>query len=142
MALWQHQMDAKDINEKFLGSLAKNLGLRVTSISETSLTGELKVTDQHLQPFGLMNGGLSAVIGESLGSIASNFCVADRNSHSVGTNINAYHVRAAHPGDVLTGVATPKHLGGRMHVWEIEIKNQDKKLIANCVLTTAIISRG
>jgi 1,4-dihydroxy-2-naphthoyl-CoA hydrolase len=117
-----------------------HLDIRLEEIGEDYLTGSMPVDDRTQQPFGILHGGASVVLAESLGSIASNL-VLDHNTHyAVGLDVNANHLRSVSSGRV-TGVAKPLHLGRSTHVWEIKIMDQQGKLCVISRLTMAVMER-
>ena len=92
------------------------------------------------QPFGLLHGGASCVLAETLGSIASNLCVDQKTHYAVGLDINANHIRSAREG-VVKGISTIIHKGKATHVWEIKIYDSLEKLICISRLTMAILQK-
>ena len=101
----------------------------------------MPVDARTVQPYGLLHGGASVALAETLGSMGATMCVDVNEYQVVGQEINANHVRAARSG-LVTGTARPLHLGGRTHVWGIEIVNEAKKLVCVSRLTVAVIKRG
>ncbi len=101
----------------------------------------MPVDDRTRQPFGLLHGGASVLLAETLGSVGANMCVDDSKYLCVGQEINANHVRAARTG-IVTGTARPAHLGGRTQVWGIEICNEDRELVCISRLTVAVVKAG
>ena len=92
------------------------------------------------QPFGLLHGGASVTLAETVGSVASILCVDDRQYLCVGQEINANHLRGVSSGTV-TATARPFHLGARSHVWHIEIRDESERLVCVSRLTMAIVER-
>ncbi len=123
-----------------LPQLEKSLGIVFTEIGERHLAIACTVTDMFLQPHGIMHGGVSCLIGESLGSIAGNLSLHGTAKRAVGQNLNALHLRPALPGTRLRAVAEALHLGNKTQIWEIGISDADKqKAIAKITLTLALI---
>ena len=103
----------------------------------------MPVDHRTVQPFRLLHGGASCVLAETLGSIASNLIVDPKKFYAVGQSINANHIRSAKEGDqAVKGIATPIHLGRQSHVWEINIYNEQGKLICVSRLTMAGLAKG
>jgi 1,4-dihydroxy-2-naphthoyl-CoA hydrolase len=121
--------------------LIEYLGIKFTEINDDSIRGTMPVDARTKQPYGLLHGGASVALAETLGSVGAGMCVDGKEFQCVGQEINANHVRAARTGWV-TGTARPVHLGGRTHVWSIDIVNEDGKLVCTSRLTIAVIRRG
>jgi uncharacterized protein (TIGR00369 family) len=101
----------------------------------------MPVDARTVQPYGLLHGGASVALAETLGSTGAAMCVDAAEYQVVGQEINANHVRAARSG-LVTGTARAVHLGGRTHVWSIEIVNDSQKLLCISRITMAVIKRG
>ena len=138
MKIWKRDINLKNINDKMKNTLAFHLGIKVTAIEDNLLEGEMLVRDFLKQPYGIVHGGASVVLAETLGSLASNLCIED-NLSTVGLDINANHIRAVTKG-LIIGKTTPIHLGRSTHVWEIKLFN-DYKLTCISRLTMAILDR-
>ena len=116
------------------------LGIEWTAISEDSLQARMPVDDRTRQPYGLLHGGASCVLAETIGSVASAMVIDHAKFFCVGIEINANHIRSVREGYV-TGTATPLHLGASTHVWDIRIKDEKDKLVCVSRLTVAVIPR-
>lgn len=128
-----------DLNALSQGTAMQPLGIVFTEIGPDFLRGTMPVDERTLQPYGLLHGGASVLLAETLGSSAGGLCTpADRIC--VGVEINANHVRAVREGTV-TGTARPLHLGGRIQVWEIRIEDDKGRLACISRLTLAVIPR-
>lgn len=121
-------------------TLAEHLGIEVTALGEDFIEAKMPVDHRTHQPFGLLHGGASVALAESLGSIASYCTLADKNKHCVGVEINANHIKSIKSGFVY-GIARPLHLGHSTQVWEIRITNEVKELICISRITMAIIDK-
>jgi len=140
MSIWRNLPALEQLNSHS-ATLSANLGILFIEIGADYLRGTMPVDERTMQPLGLLHGGASVALAETLGSTGAAMCV-DANEHQVvGQEINANHVRAARRG-LVTGTARPVHLGGRTHVWSIEIVNSDQKLVCISRLTMAVIKRG
>ena len=138
MRIWKRNINLKNINNNMKNTLASHLGINITAIQDNLLEGEMLVKDFLKQPYGIVHGGASVVLAETLGSLASNLCIED-NLSTVGLDINANHIRAVTKG-LIIGKTTPIHLGRSTHVWEIKLFNNDK---LTCIsrLTMAILKK-
>ncbi|MDX1549357.1 MAG: hotdog fold thioesterase [Lysobacter spongiicola] len=116
------------------------LGIRFTEIGPDYLRGTMPVDERTKQPYGLLHGGASVLLAETLGSTAGNLCVPEGRV-CVGLEINANHLRAVRGGSV-TGTARPLHVGGRTQVWEIRIEDARGKLACISRLTLAVVASG
>ena len=117
------------------------LGILFTEIGEDYIRGTMPVDERTVQPFGLLHGGASVALAETLGSTGAAMCVDAEKYQVVGQEINANHVRAARSG-LVTGTARPAHIGGRTHVWTIDIVNEAGLLVCISRITMAVIKRG
>ncbi|OUR92829.1 thioesterase [Halobacteriovorax marinus] len=140
MSIWFNDYDLDPVNKRGLSSMTGLLDIQVTELKENSLVGTMPVTDKTKQPFGLLHGGASCVLAESLGSIASNLVVDPKKFAAVGQSINASHIKSAKSG-LVTGICEAIHIGKKSHVWEIKIFNEEKQLVCVSRLTMAIITK-
>ena len=121
-------------------TIASHLGIEFTEIGADYIVAKMPVDHRTHQPFGILHGGASVVLAETLGSIASFLCLKDPdNQHAVGLEINANHLRSAKEGFVY-GKVTPIHVGRTTHIWDIKITNEENKLVCISRLTVAIVS--
>lgn len=121
-------------------TIADAIGLEVLEVSEERVTGRLPVDHRTHQPYGLLHGGASVVLAETLGSVGSHFLVAKDNKAAVGVEVNANHVRGVRSGWVY-GEAKLVHRGGKMHVWSIDIRDEKERLVCTSRLTVMIINQ-
>lgn len=141
MSIWTSAQTLDELNAACANTMMRHLDIVFEGIGEDFLRATMPVDDRTRQPFGLLHGGASVVLAESVGSVAANLCV-DRSKYlCVGQEINANHVRSARSGRV-TGTARPAHLGGRTQVWTIEIVNEAKALLCISRLTIAVVRTG
>ncbi|SFI10635.1 PaaI family thioesterase [Halpernia frigidisoli] len=122
------------------GLLAKNLGILFSEITDDSLSATMPVNENVHQPFGIMHGGASCVLAETLGSCLSNVFIDTEKFYAVGTNINSNHLRSVRKG-VVTGTARFIRKGKTMHVSEIEIRNEKGDLINHTTMTNNVIAK-
>jgi len=126
------------LNQLSRGTAMEPLGIVFTEVGADFVRGTMPVDERTRQPYGLLHGGASVLLAETLGSSAGNLCVPE-GKVCVGIEINANHVRAARDG-VVTGTARPVHVGGRTQVWEIRIEDAAGELVCISRLTLAVIS--
>lgn len=140
MSIWFKPTTIQQVNALFGGirDISTHLDLRLTELGDDFLRGTLPVDERTRQPFGLLHGGASVVLAETLGSVASNLVLDSSKFHAVGQEISANHLRSARAGRV-TGTARPVHIGGRSQVWDIQIQDEAGRLICVSRLTMAVI---
>ncbi|MEG3192866.1 hotdog fold thioesterase [Lysobacter sp. D1-1-M9] len=114
------------------------LGIVFTEIGPDFLRATMPVDARTRQPYGLLHGGASVLLAETLGSTGGNLCVPEGRA-CVGVEINANHLRAVREG-IVTGTARPLHVGGRTQVWEIRIEDAADRLVCISRLTLAVIA--
>ena len=141
MSIW---FDKELSLEKF-ARLGKNtmgeyIGIEWTEIGDDFLKARMPVDHRTIQPYGLLHGGASCTLAETIGSVASAMVVDHNRFQCVGLEINANHVHSATGGFVM-GIATPLHLGKSTHVWDIKIYNENNKMVCVSRLTVAIIEK-
>ncbi|NCT69038.1 MAG: hotdog fold thioesterase [Rhodanobacteraceae bacterium] len=141
MSIWKQTTDLERINAWNRGCLVEHLGMVVTEVGADFLRGTMPVDSRTRQPFGLLHGGASVALAESLGSLAGNLCLDAVHEMAVGLDINANHVRAVTAG-VVTGTARPLHLGRTTQVWEIRIEDERARLVCIARLTLAVVPRA
>ena len=120
--------------------MAAHIGIEWTEVGEDSIKAKMPVDKRTNQPYGLLHGGASCVLAETLGSVASAMVIDHSKFYCVGIEINANHVRGVKTGYV-TGVVLPLHLGNATHVWDIKIYDEREKLVCVSRLTVAILTR-
>jgi 1,4-dihydroxy-2-naphthoyl-CoA hydrolase len=141
MSIWRSLRTIEELNGNRQGTLIGHLGILFTEIGADFVRGTMPVDMRTAQPYGLLHGGASVALAETLGSMGASMCVDSAEYQVVGQEINANHVRAARSG-LVTGTARAVHLGGRTHVWAIDIVNEAQKLICISRITMAVIKRG
>jgi len=140
MSLWKQQTDLDTINGWNARTAGEALGIRVTEIGADYVRGTMPVDERTRQPFGLLHGGASVLLAETLGSLAANLCLDPARELAVGLDINANHLRAVQSGQV-TGTAAPLHIGRTTQVWEIRIVTDKDELSCIARLTMAVVPR-
>lgn len=122
------------------GSMSEHLGIEITEVTADTLTGRMPVDHRTKQPMGLLHGGASVVLAETLGSIAAHASIDTGLQYCVGLEINANHIRSARDGYV-SGTAKALHIGRKTQVWEVRITNEELQLICISRLTVAVIDK-
>ena len=136
--IWKQPTDLARINGWSANTMMETLGIRLTAIGDDWLQGTMPVDHRTHQPFGLLHGGASVVLAETLGSTAALLTLDPAKEVAVGLDINANHVRGVRSGSV-TGTARMLHLGRTTQVWEIRIENEDGALVCISRLTMAVV---
>ena len=140
MIWFNKSMKVSDIQPLGQNNMAEHIGIEFTEIGEDYLKAKMPVDRRTNQPYGLLHGGASCVLAETLGSIASALMVDTSKFICVGIEINANHIRSARNGYV-HGTVTPIHVGSSTHVWDIRIHSDEEKLICVSRLTVAILKK-
>lgn len=135
-----HPVSVEQVNSMFKNTLLEHLGIELTRIGEDYLEAKMPVDRRTHQPFGLLHGGASVALAESLGSFAAHLTLDDQNKYCVGLEINANHLRSVKSGFV-TGTARPLHIGRSTQVWEIKITNEQQELVCVSRITMAVIDK-
>lgn len=141
MAIWFHTPDLDYLNSLNQGTIHEVLGIRFTAFGDDFVEARMPVDPRTHQPHGLLHGGASVVLAESLGSTGASLCVDSRRFFCVGQEINANHLRAVRQGEVV-GRAQPIHLGRRSQVWSIRIEDERQRLTCISRLTLAVLARN
>ncbi len=136
--IWFKEVALGKMNEIGNNTMSSHLGIEVIEIGNDFIRAKMPVDERTKQPYGILHGGASVALAETLGSYGSHLIIDSNKYLSVGLEINANHVRKATQGFV-TGLAKPMHIGKTTHVWGIEITDEKGLLICICRLTVAII---
>lgn len=139
MMIWRKEIDLEKLNNinEYMGTF---LGIKFTDWTEDSLTATMPVEVKTKQPYGVLHGGASVVLAETIGSIASNLIIDNSAYIAVGLEINANHIRSVKSG-LVKGIAKPIHTGRKTHVWDIKIYNELEKVVCVSRLTVAIVDK-
>jgi 1,4-dihydroxy-2-naphthoyl-CoA hydrolase len=140
MAIWFRSNTLAEIEKRGLGTMVEHIGIRITAVGDDYLQGTMPVDHRTVQPMGILHGGASVALAETLGSLAANLVVDPEQNYCVGLDINANHIRAGKKG-LVTGTARPIHLGSTTQVWSIEITNDEGKLVCVSRLTMAVLKK-
>ena len=136
----EKQEKLKRINDGIQNTMTSTIGIEITDIGDDFICGKMPVDERTTQPFGLLHGGASVALAETLGSIGGGIKVYKNNETVVGIEINANHLKSARDGWVF-GKAIPIRIGKKIQVWNIEITNEDDDLICVSRLTLAVIPK-
>jgi len=136
----EKQEKLKRINDSIQNTMTSTIGIEITDIGDDFICGKMPVNERTTQPFGLLHGGASVALAETLGSIGGGIKVYSNNETVVGIEINANHLKSARDGWVF-GKAIPIRIGKKIQVWNIEITNEDDDLICVSRLTLAVITK-
>ena len=136
----EKQEKLKRINDGIQNTMTSTIGIEITDIGDDFICGKMPVNERTTQPFGLLHGGASVALAETLGSIGGGIKVYKNNETVVGIEINANHLKSARDGWVY-GKAIPIRIGKKIQVWNIEITNEDDDLICVSRLTLAVIPK-
>ena len=141
MPIWKNEFTLERLNASNANTLAATLGIRYTDVGDDFIRGTMPVDARTHQPYGLLHGGASVALAETLGSLAGMLTVDASKELVVGLDINANHVRGVTSGNVI-GTARPLHLGRTTQVWEIRIEDERGKLVCISRLTLAVVPRS
>jgi 1,4-dihydroxy-2-naphthoyl-CoA hydrolase len=139
MRIFKESASIESLNKWSRSTLVENLGIEFTAIGDDYLEAKMPVDKRTIQPLGLLHGGASVALAETLGSVAATLCV-DETRFCVGLEINANHLKGVREGYV-TGIGKPVHIGKQTQVWEIRITNDAGELICISRITMAVLEK-
>ena len=139
MAIWKTTPDIDACNAMAPNTLIEALGIRFTEFGDDWIRGTIPVDHRTHQPYGLLHGGASVALAETLGSVGATCCVEPGKEMAVGLEINANHIRAVTSGTV-TGTAKAVHIGRSTQVWEIRIEDNNGRLTCISRITLAVVA--
>ncbi|MBY0245234.1 MAG: hotdog fold thioesterase [Sphingobacteriaceae bacterium] len=137
---WFKPVTVEEINNRPTNHIGTVLGIKFTDIGEDFITATMPVDERTHQPAGILHGGASVVLAETLGSIASYLLIDPDKFIAVGLEVNANHLRPVSSG-LVTGICKPLHIGAKTHVWEIKIYTDKNKMSCISRLTVAILPK-
>lgn len=141
MSIWFQPFTLEDIQDRNHTTLVSHLDIEFTEIGDDYLKATMPVSEKTQQYMGILHGGASCVLAETIGSVAAN-CVVDQAQYrAVGQEISASHLRPVPNGQIVTGIAKPIMLGRRSQVWEIKLYNPEGKITCISRLTMAVIDK-
>lgn len=141
MPIWKSPTTIYDLKQRGLNTLTDFLEIEYLEIGDDYLTARMPVIGKTKQPMGLMHGGASAALAESVGSVSAMMCVDHTTETIVGLELNINHIKAMREGFVLA-TCRPFHIGRKTHVWDIKITNEAQELVSIARLTTMVISKS
>ena len=138
MKIWKKNIDLETVSNTRKDTIVDLIGIEFTTVGDDFLCGKMPVDERTKQPYGILHGGASCVLAETVGSVAANFCVED-GFVCVGLSINTNHIKKVRDGFVYAK-AMPVHLGKTTQVWDTPIKDEAGQLISITRLTLAVIA--
>jgi len=142
MGIWfKKDLSIADLAPLGKDTMAEYIGIEWVEVGEDFLSARMPVDNRTRQPYGLLHGGASVALAETLGSVAAAMVIDPQKFYCVGLEINANHVRSARDGYV-TGIAKPIHIGGTTHVWDIKIYDEREKLVCVSRITVAVLKQN
>lgn len=138
--IWKVHFTLSDLIQRHKNTLVEHLDIQFTEIGDNFLIATMPVDHRTKQPLGIMHGGASCVLAETVGSTGANYCIDPTKQYCVGLDINTNHIRSIREGFVIA-TAKPYHIGRSTQVWNIEIHNQQEQLISINRLTMAVLNK-
>ena len=138
--IWTIPVTIEEINHRCRNTLADHLGIEFIAIGDEYMTARMPVDRRTVQPMGIINGGASAALAETVASAAANYCV-EKGKVCVGIELNINHMRSV-SGGFVTATAKPLHRGKTTQVWEIKVVNEAGQLVAAARLTIAVLAKA
>ena len=140
MSIWKKHFSLEQLHHAAKDTLSSHLDIKIIEIGDNYLKGTMPVNKHTHQPMGILHGGASVALAESLGSVAG-LMAADEGSYCMGMEINANHLAGIHQGLVI-GIAKPIHIGRSTQVWEIRINDEKDKAICISRITLAVLKES
>lgn len=140
MDIFPKDLALDTLNRLSVNTMAEAIGIQFTAIGPDYLQAKMPVDPRTHQPYGLLHGGASVALAETLGSVAATCCVDSARQFCVGLEINANHIRGVRQGFVM-GTTRPVHIGKKTQVWEIRIVNEQEELVCISRITLAVLDK-
>ncbi len=140
--IWITAISIEEINKRARNTLSSHLDIEFINVGDDFLTATMPVNQKTCQPMGILHGGATTALAETVGSAAANYCIDQSQKACVGLDINANHLRPVRIGSTVTAIAKPLHLGKTTQVWEIKVYNDSKELVCISRLTLAIVANA
>lgn len=140
MPLFNPNLTLAILNNMCAKTMMAHIGIEITRLGDDFIEAKMPVDHRTHQPLGLLHGGASVVLAETLGSMAATCCIDTSKQYCVGLDINANHIKSVREGFVI-GITKPIHIGKKTHVWEIRITNEQQELVCISRITMAVIDR-
>lgn len=132
-------LSLESVNQIFTkGQLPESFGIKIKEIGNDFVSGELTVDERHLRPGNIMNGGVSLVLIETMGSVSSCLYIDMEKQNAFGIQVSANHLSVARPGDILTAKSSAVHIGKTTQIWDVNITNQKGKLVSSGRITMLV----
>jgi len=138
--IWFREYTLAELNELCKNNMGEHIGIEFIEIGDNYLKASMPVDHRTKQPMGLLHGGASVALAETLGSVAATMCVNNEKNACVGLEINANHIRSVTKGKVI-GITKSIHIGKTTQVWEIRIESELRKLVCVSRITMAVINK-
>ncbi len=138
--IWKTPVTIEELEKRCVNTFVSHLKIVFTEVGDDYLKAEMPIGPYLMQPMGIMHGGVSCSLAETVGSAAANYCVDIKTECCVGLDINTNHIRSVTSG-ILTATAKPYHLGKKTQVWSIEIHDDQNNLVSVTRLTVMILKR-
>lgn len=139
--IWkQNKIDVYTLNNLSKNTMAETLDIQFVTVGDNFLQASMPVNNNTRQPYGLLHGGASAALAETVGSVASSLCIDPETHICVGIEINCNHIRGKKDG-VVTATATALHIGSTTHVWDIKITDENQRLVCISRLTVSVLKK-
>lgn len=142
MSIWYKDYTLQEVQLRGKGTMVEHIGIQITELGKDFLRGSLPVDHRTIQPMGILHGGASIALAETLGSMAANLVLDPGKQFAVGLDINGNHIRSVKAGNIVIGKASPLHLGRTTQVWNIQIENESGELICISRLTMAVLEKN
>ncbi|HTH56531.1 MAG TPA: hotdog fold thioesterase [Cyclobacteriaceae bacterium] len=140
MPIFKGDVTLEMLNKMSVNTMLQHIGIQFTKIGDGTIEARMPVDHRTHQPFGILHGGASVALAETLGSVAAMCCLDASAQFCVGLDINANHIKSVKEGFVV-GVVTPIHIGKKTHVWEIKISSEKEELVCISRITMAILDK-
>lgn len=138
MSIWKNKPTIEILQQMSKGNMLTHIGIEFIEVGDDFIKAKMPVDYRTHQPLGLLHGGASVVLAESLGSSAGSFCVNTPDEYVVGIEINANHIKSVRSGFVI-GIAQPIHIGKHTHIWSVKIKNEQEQLVCISRITLQVL---
>jgi 1,4-dihydroxy-2-naphthoyl-CoA hydrolase len=140
MQIWTTPMTLEALKDRAANTLVDHIGIEYVDIGDDFIKARMPVDNRTVQPARILHGGASVVLAETLGSVVANHCIDPARKMAVGLEINANHVRSVREGYV-TGTVKPLHIGKSTQIWQIDIRDDQDRLVCISRITMAVLDR-
>ena len=140
MSIFNPGLTLDQLNQMTANNMLGHLGIQFTAVTDNSIEAKMPVDHRTHQPFGILHGGASVTLAETLGSVAATCCIDNSTQFCVGLEINANHIKSVREGFVI-GKVNPIHIGKKTHIWEIKITTEKNEMVCISRITMAILDK-